>query len=175
MWIMNRRKLLKESEAFFCRSMAEGYAGGAAAMPLIEMPGWKGYVHVDGDWKLIDAYMVHPKTKKSVGHTYIWHQGTLIRCVSYGGFYQKEAVPCLKGALMYDYSRGIFNAGRGHNLYQVDNYRYIIRIDEPKPLRFVHFSAVESIVRIDREARDPRDPPETTPMGEHFICGMALI
>lgn len=121
----DRQAFLKEAEAAVLRGLAKGYASGAKATPVPSKPGWKCYEYSEGLWYLRDAYYVHPVTGKSVGETRMHYcEHHLIWFMSYGGFYKKEAISCLKGALMANYQRGIFNAGRGKDGYQESGYRY---------------------------------------------------
>ncbi len=175
---MDRNGLLKEAEAVVLRGLAKGYAGGAKATPVPFRPGWKFINHDEDGWYLRDEYYVEPETGKSCGHTtlnrYVEDKiATLVWYMSYGGFYEKEAIPCLKAALMANYTKRIFSAGRGEDMHQVGNYRYIIRWRHTA--LFEQFSAHETIVRIDQDSKDPREPSATTNMGGHDIWGMALI
>ncbi len=171
---MNRSTLLNQAQAFFCRGMTtDSYASGAPPIGTAGLPKWKGYLYREGDFRLEDTYYVHPSSSKSVGMTRIWCRGEMVWHMSYGGYYAKEATPCLKAALMENYRRGIFLAGRGRDLYQLGNCRYIIRPGAHRS--FERFSAQESVVRINAEARDPREPSDTTALGGHEVWGMALV
>ena len=84
----------------------------------------------------------------------------------YGGFYPKEAVPCLKAALMANYTKGIFNAGRGKDMYVKGDYIYMIAPQEP--CSFERFFAREGI-------RNKSDDDGLKRAGGHKMWGMALI
>src|SRR3989344_758898 len=145
---MDRNKLLAEAEALFCRGMAtDSYASGAKAGLIEYWAGWKGYEYREGDFKLVDMYMVDPDTKKSGGHTHIHYQGRTIWMMSYGGFYKKEAIPCLKSALMANYTKRIFNAGRGQDGHVVGGFRYNIR--DRGESSFERFAAHESVRPVE--------------------------
>ncbi|MES2203285.1 MAG: hypothetical protein V4474_03135 [Patescibacteria group bacterium] len=164
---IERAVLLREAAVFFCKAMAtDSYASSAEAHPIPEMPGWKGYEYREGDFRLLDAYFVHPDTKKSVGFTKIWYKRVLIWWMSYGGYYVKEAIPCLKAALLENYRNGIFNAGRARNGFRLGEYAY--HIDTVGRSSFERFIAHEAIHPIKAVGFYPTE-------GGHDIWGMALI
>ena len=166
---MDRNALLAEAQAFFCRGMATGsYASGAKAIPLSGDADWKVFEHYNRgrDWYLQDRYYVDPTTDKSVGETRIYYEHQLIWLMSYGGFYKKEAIPCLKAALMANYTKGIFNAGRGKDGYVAGGFRYNIRTQGENS--FERFATHESV-------RPIRVRGYLASEGGHDVWGMALI
>jgi hypothetical protein len=169
---MKRPMVLKQAAQVFCRGMMTGYVVGAPTTPSHMIPGWKGYEYREDDFRLADIYTVS-QSGPSVGQTHLYYQGSLIWFMSYGGFYKKEAIPALKAALASTYSRSEFNLGRGPLVYRHENYEYILTPGDKQG--FSRFSARERIVRIDKEAPDPHDAPDSTPMGEHEVWGMALV
>jgi hypothetical protein len=166
---MERERLLEEAQAFFCRGIAtDSYASGAKAAIISGSAEWKGYEYREGGFRLTDMYLVNPETKKSVGQTYILHDSKTIWIMSYGGFYKKEAVPCLKSALMESYLAGVFNAGRGRHMHRLGDCSYEISAQGT----FEHFTARERVqCLVPREGRTP----VYEPAGEHHMLGMALI
>ena len=164
---MNRKELLADAEKFFCHAMAtDSYASGAKANPVERWLGWEGYEFRDGDFRLLDMYTVNPENRKSFGNTYIYYQSKTIWMMSYGGFYKKEAIPCLKAALMANYSRGIFNLGRGPGEYVDGDYVYLIGSGSASS--FERFSAHEGI-------RHKAGQEKLENLGGHDVWGMALI
>ena len=170
---MDRNELLAEAQAFFCRGMAKGYAGGAKATLLSGDADWKVYErrNVGKDLYLQDRYYVDPATGKSVGETRIYYEHQLIWFMSYGGFYKKEAIPCLKAALMANYTKGDFYAGRGRDDYTQDRYLYMITTDNADKSGFERFFAREAVFRA--EIKDGIETPVS--LGGHEVWGMALI
>ncbi|MSR70630.1 hypothetical protein EXS62_01160 [Candidatus Kaiserbacteria bacterium] len=166
---MDREKLLAEAEAFFCRGMAtDSYASGAKAHPVEDWLGWEAYEYREGDLRLVDMYTVDPDTGKSFGNTYIHYQGRTIWMMSYGGFYKKEATPCLKSALMANYTRGIFDMGRGQNGFADGAYIYLIGSYNPS-CSFERFYAREGIRQHVPGGK------ELESVGGHEVWGMAVI
>ncbi len=168
---MDRDKLLAEAQAFFCRGMATGYAAGATATPVFGDTDWKRFGCREGDLLLEDRYYVNSSNAKSVGETRIYHASRLIWFMSYGGFYKKEAIPCLKAALMANYTKGEFYAGRGQNEYTQDGYLYMIVTDNSGRIGFDRFFAREAIFRAG--TKDGVEAP--IPFGRHEVWGISLI
>jgi hypothetical protein len=167
---MSESDLLQMAEAFFCRGMATGYASGAEATPIPGEMGWKRYEYREGDLYLEDRYYVDSTSGKSVGETRIYHQNRLIWIMVYGGSYKKEAIPCLKAALMLNYTAGRFYAGRGR-ASQMRGYQYNIR-SIAGPNSFSHFSAHESIMHSVKQSGAGSYLESD---GNHDVWGMALI
>ncbi len=165
---MDTPEILQHAKLFFFRGMLAGYASGAKPEKVPGMPGFKQHVFMDGDWKLLDRWCVHSETQKSFGTTTIWLAGQPIWTMTYGGYYLKEAIPCLKKALMDAYRREQFWGGRGMAEYALtrcsSTYYYL---NEPKTITFSSFEGRESM----REQHDSG----VTYLGSHKYWGMALL
>lgn len=166
---LERDNLLAEAQDLFCRGMAVGYASGAPSGLVFGDTDWKMFGYREGDWRLEDRYYISPTTGKSVGETRIYFERQLIWFMSYGGFYKKEAIPCLKGALMANYKENVFNSGRGKNDFVDGEYIYIIA--SQGPCSFERFFAREGIRRV--QSAQAGTIPEHA--GGHDVWGMALI
>lgn len=171
----DRQAFLKEAEAVVLRGLAKGYASGAKATPVPGKPGWKYYEYAEGPWYLRDEYYVDPVSKKSCGYVVLEHDSAeypnrLVWFMAYGGFYKKEAIPCLKGALMERYSAGVFNCGRGRLGYTDGTYVYAIQSQGKSS--FERFFAHESVM-----LGTFRDYGGTyyEDAGGHEVWGMALV
>ncbi len=140
-------------------------------MPIEGMPGWKGYEYREAYFILRDRYTVHPETRKTAGYVEIVYQGVTIWFMAYGGFYKKEAIPCLKAALMATYTKGDFYAGRGRDGYVQYGYLYMIATGNDDRFGFERFFARERVFRSIE--KDGVDVPES--LGGHEVWGMALI
>ncbi len=170
----DRKAFLKEAEAVVLRGLAKGYASGAKAIPVPGNPNAKYYEYTEGPWYLRDDYEIDPVTKKSIGrvrleHTSDEYPNRLVWAMSYGGQYEKDAVPCLKAALMANYEKGVFNFGRGLNEYVQGDYVYMIA--SMGPPTFEKFFAREGIVR--RVGSTDYEIPKH--VGGHAVWGMALV
>lgn len=165
-----------EIEAFFLKAMRSGYASGGATktMTLPDMrPSTKEIRFVDGDWLLIDEWNVNRDTNKSTGVTRIWHDGTLVWFMSYGGYYPDSAIKFLKGALRHQYSCvGSFSGGRGPARCMVSD----MPLSDGPDLIYVnecqgdsgHFSGKERILA-------PQPLAGEVVVGYHEYWGMSLI
>jgi len=166
-----RTALLISARLFFCDAMVLGYAGGAKATPIPDRPNGKYYEHTEGPWYLRDEYEVDPITKKSAGFTFIERNHRRLWFMAYGGFYKKEAVPCLKAALMATYTKSDFYAGRGRDGYTQDGYLYMIATRNSDNFGFERFFAHEAVFRA--EIKEGIETPVS--LGSHDVWGMALI
>ena len=166
-----REALLVAARWFFCDAMVLGYASGAKATPVPGRPNGKYYEHANNLWYLRDEYEVDPVTKKSAGFTFIEYDQRRIWVMAYGGFYKQEAIPCLKAALMTNYTKGNFYAGRGRDGYVQYGYLYMIATGNDDRFGFERFFARERVFRSVE--KDGVDVPES--LGGHEVWGMSLI
>ncbi len=166
-----REALLVAARWFFCDAMSLGYAFGAKATPIPGRPNGKYYEHANNLWYLRDEYEVDPITKKSAGFTFIEYDQRRIWVMAYGGFYKQEAIPCLKAALMANYTRGDFYAGRGRDGYKHGECLYLVAAGLNEQFGFDRFFARERIFRAME--KDGVEVPEL--LGGHDVWGMALI
>jgi hypothetical protein len=79
---------------------------------------------VSAEYKVIDHYYTTPQSLYSVGTTMIYFKDIPIWWMSYGGFYQHEAIPFLKDALRATYEEKKFLGGRGPRTYLKDGLCY---------------------------------------------------
>jgi len=159
-----------EIEAFFLKAMRSGYAGGGVGKTMTPpdvRPSTKEIRFVDGDWLLIDEWNVNRDTNKSTGVTRIWHDGTLVWFMSYGGYYPDELIRPLKKALRLTYEKGVFKGGRGETVGDFEAGVFYVNTVEHGD--FSHFKGREEIV-----VRGPESCVGQT-AGYHEYWGMSLI
>ena len=188
---MDRQKFLD----FFFEASLNGWVGNAPEVTISELPSFKvinypdcGRPEMEGFFYR-DSYSLNPETKMSAGFTNIWHDRILIFTAGYGGYYPKEALPFLKGALRNAYLQKVFYGGRGVD-YRNDKFIYniycpefdVIGIKErfaekrakdllkqKNPIHFpIHFNGIETISNIN-------DINQNMVIGWHTIWCMTLF
>ncbi|MEK7564704.1 MAG: DUF5680 domain-containing protein [Patescibacteria group bacterium] len=152
--------------AFFFEAMIQGWVGEGVETELPNLPGYKVFRHESADKRLVlvDSYCVSGKSRvpKSVGTTTIWWDDRPVWWMSYGGWYEKEAVPFLKQALLSVYKVGGFIGGRGPASFRDGHMIYVNR---PEKCDFSSFKGHEEIIEI----------ASGSTLGEHEYWGMSLI
>lgn len=99
--------------AFF-DAMVHGYADpNTKKAPVPGLPGSKSIMYQSGEFVVMDCYFVREGSNVSSGFTLITKDGIPVWVMHYGGWYEKEAIPFLKSALMAAYQEGEFFGGRG--------------------------------------------------------------
>lgn len=153
---------IEKIQAFFFNAMLHGWASGAEAGEVIDMPGYEAIPFREGDLSLLDCYCMNPSSGKSAGTTTIWYQDTPVWFMSYGGHYEEAAILCLKHALLKAYQEGLFLGGRGVNSFQEGSLSYNNEAHAPN---FVTFSGREAVFDVQANIS----------LGYHQYWGMSLI
>jgi len=103
----------KVMEAFFA-AMKAGYANPNAIKRTIpNLPGSKSITVEHGQFLIVDAWVVNPKSDKSSGDTWIFKNDQAVWKMSYQGEYPPHAIKFLKNALQEAYGHNDFVGGRG--------------------------------------------------------------
>ncbi len=126
-----------EVREFFFAAKMHGWAAGAPKMPVMDMPGFKRIIYVDGPFSMIDQYCVVPiadqidparygavGSPRSSGTTTIWFEDTPVWQMSYMGQYTPEASALVKRALLAAYGEKLFLGGRGPEDFEGDGMGY---------------------------------------------------
>lgn len=153
-------------EVFF-DAMLAGYASKKPEVTAIkELPGSKVIEYRDDPWRVVDMYFVVPNSNDSGGTTLIYYEDTPVWIMHYAGYYPQEVIPFLKSALLTQYQKREFIAGRGPELYENKKYSYMNwRADS----NFGSFYGNEEIEKYDHK----QGIGET--VGEHHYHGRLLI
>lgn len=151
----------EETQAFFLKAMAQGYASDAEKTTIAELPGSKVIVFGENDFSLKDVYYVGDDGK-SVGATTIWHRDIPVWVMSYGGRYEKWVIPFLKTCLLAAYETGKFWGGRGPHTMQESGLTYVNMVSLSHG-DFTNFSGGERI-----------HAPDGYCHGTHWYHGMLL-
>jgi len=159
----DRTLFLTQAELAFFEAMQQGYAAGVEAKLLEGHPGWKVYEWHNAHWRVEDGYYVNPDTGKSFGNTHIEHEGKLIWCMSYAGFYYPDAANSLKWSLLETYQKNQFVGGRGPLYHKNTCFEYY---NMPVESKFENFHGYEQILNERAGHRV---------WGWHRYFGMALI
>ena len=166
---------LEMIEKVFFMAMNEGWANGKILTKKIpSLPGYKGipFITKCKQFKVLDAFTKVHTNGISSGFTTIWYVTMFkeipVWTMSYGGSYPKEVIPFLKLALMENYSKNIFNGGRGlpefvHKKYPKLTYN---NCDE-ELCGFSHFSEFKGYECISDEYDEY--------VGHHHYQGISLI
>ena len=163
---MNEGHALRDATmAFFFEAMLKGWAGEGVKTKPCDLPGYKVFRHESADKRfvLVDSYCVSGKSHnpRSAGTTTIWWDNTPVWWMSYGGCYEKEAIPFLKQALLIAYGMNEFVGGRVQISHSDGS---VIYINRPELDDFSLFRGREEV--LDNCGRS---------FGEHEYWGMSLI
>src|SRR3989338_2436215 len=111
---------------FFFEGASLAWAGGGEYRPMPGMPRYKVFEYSDtsGVFVLKDWYFTIPGSRQSGGGTAIWVLGTPVWQMAFGGWYDEEAVPVVKEALLSAYARKQFNGGRGPTKFEKNGVAY---------------------------------------------------
>ena len=120
----------RHAQVFFFDAMKEGYAADSEPGTLLQVPGSKTQEYSEGPWRLLDTYLVTPLGDQSGGTTFIWYDDIPIWMMQYIGSYSKEALFCLKIALMENYGKNIFLGGRGPETLLYEGYLYLNQVQQ---------------------------------------------
>lgn len=153
---------IAEIQSFFFKAMVKGWAKGVEEISVANMPGYKAIPFQEGDFYLIDKYCVTPYSQKSAGTTTIWFKQNPVWVMNYGGFYDEDAIDCLKLALRQAYERQQFVGGRGPRIYVAKTLFYV---NQPRFNSFTRFEGREEI--FDRACGES--------LGFHEYWGMSLL
>ena len=155
---------IKQIEAFFFRAMIEGWASSAEKVRIDGMPGYKGVEFKEGGLRLLDFWCTTLHSNKSAGTTTIWFHGVPLWFMSYGGYYEEEAIPVVKEALRRAYKTRRFVGGRGLNLDDLGGYSYQ---NNPRRNRrgFLSFAGREQVISTGTGRL----------LGFHEYWGMSLL
>lgn len=167
-----------EIEAFFLKAMQSGYANGSVGKTMTPpnvRPSTKEIRFEDQEngLLLIDEWNVNRDTNKSAGLTRIWHNGTLVWFMSYGGYYPDSMIKFLKVTLLYQYAgKKAFRGGRGPERLTIScllpsNGQDLVYVNECQG-DFWHFNGKERILA-------PLPMGGDTMVGYHDYWGMSLI
>ena len=148
-------------QAFFFRAMSDGWIGSGKAFDCPDAPGYKAYSYRDGDFLLVDRYCSDAESPKSAGTTTIWHKDIPVWFMSYGGWYDKSTIACLKNALTEAYVSNQFVGGRGPLSLAVGP---IVYANAPRVNDFEKFEGREEI----------HESETGTLLGFHEYRGMSL-
>lgn len=142
--------------------MAEGWVNSGKAVADPDAPGYKTVSYRDGDYFLADRYCSAASSSKSAGMTTVWFHGVPVWMMTYGGFYEKAAIGCLKAALLSTYGSNRFVGGRGPSEFVAGSLRYE---NKPRLDAFEKFEGREEITDIATGAL----------LGFHEYRGMSLV
>jgi hypothetical protein len=100
------------AQEIFFNAMQKGYAVSAEPEKGKDIPGSSFYRYVEGDWTLVDQYIVGVHGM-SAGWTTITCSRTAIWCMQYWGRYDRSAIHFLRSILAKTYREKQFFGGRG--------------------------------------------------------------
>jgi hypothetical protein len=120
----------RHAQGHFFEAMKSGYIGESAGKRAGEFPGSNILEYSFNDWKVVDSYIVSPISTHSGGTTTIYYGEIPIWMMQYLGWYQKEAIPCLKTALRQSYVAGHYHGGRGPVTHLHEGYLYSNQVRE---------------------------------------------
>ncbi|MEK9174669.1 MAG: hypothetical protein AAB725_01735, partial [Patescibacteria group bacterium] len=128
-----------------------------------DLPGYKVMTFEKEKFVLVDSYCKSGEFlhSKSAGTTTIWHDNVPVWWMSYGGYYEKSAIPFLKQSLLLAYGIHEFVGGRGM-LFHSDGS--MIYINHPEINEFSFFRGREEVIDLSAGS-----------LGEHVYWGMSLI
>ncbi|OHA39988.1 MAG: hypothetical protein A3G59_03640 [Candidatus Taylorbacteria bacterium RIFCSPLOWO2_12_FULL_47_20] len=168
---MDRAEILKQAEQFFFKAMLRGWVfmgqrTGANEI-TVDKEGFSNFFFMDVDK---GAFLLHDRwivgaDGRSVGTTMIWcldSPNALVWFMSYGGQYEKKAIPLVKMALRRSYGLRNFYGGRGS---QQTKFKGMLYLNTPKTPRFDNFSGLERVL-VDSTGQS---------LGFHRYHGMSLI
>jgi len=133
-------------------SVGEGYVRvkKVETRQITELPGYKCFEFIKGDFRVLDAFCVRPGSSVSHGFTTIWYRGVPIWIMHYGGLYPKQYIPFLKAVLRQTYEQSHFVGGRGaplkNGIDSFKGYQYINKVFENND--FSEFSGEEYILDV---------------------------
>lgn len=116
---MNKVPSIAEIQDFFVSASLKGFAGGAEPEKS-DKPGYKIIRVSKRHFTYEDEWCVTPYSKSS-GKTTVWYENNVVMTMQYAGYYPEVALPFLKEALMYTYTRSQWNNGRGPRLFITQN------------------------------------------------------
>ncbi len=118
--------------AFWCfmNAMKAGYASKPTKGTIVELPGSKTIEYTHEKFRLLDSYIVTPQSGYSGGTIHEWWAAIPVWMMQFMGYYDEDAIPCLKAALNANYERGVFYGGRGPGFFLHDGYTYINTVEE---------------------------------------------
>ena len=120
---------MQYAEREFFAAMRLGYASAKSGIKSSWLPGSKTIEFKIGHLRVTDTYFIVGESTHSGGYTVI-HWGPIpLWVMFYSGSYPKEAIPCLKAALLTTYERSKFDGGRGPSNYLHRGYRYTNRAE----------------------------------------------
>ena len=125
-------------------------------------PGHKGIEWKDGLWVVRDTWIQISGNPYSGGSTTINYDDIPVWLMQYRGWYAKEVIDFLQGALASNYRNGFFSAGRGPDSYSQGDLLYlneIVRND------FADFECKEKVLHM----------PTATLKGYHNCSGLLLL
>ena len=156
-------KLLNQDEIqeVFFRAMLAGWANNVDVIQFADLPGSCGHQYIDGKFKVLDQFIVNPRSNKSSGTTIIWYDQIPVWVMHYGGWYQKRAIPFLKKCLCSAYESKTFRGGRGLGCVEGKKLTYFNLIEEASTFRC--FKGKEGIFA------------DAKCIGNHWYRGMTLI
>ena len=160
---------LEAIEFIFFMAMQVGWASGktfSSKAPLL--PGYKVIPFDYYNFHVIDAYSI-PHSGKSEGFTKIRFQNFPVWSMSYGGSYPKEVIPFLKLALMENYSKKIFNGGRGPSTFRHSEFP---QLTYENNLSFC-YNDLKGLKK--HEVYEYISTPGRGSIGTHWYHGMSLI
>jgi hypothetical protein len=120
----------RQAKDFFFHSMRCGYTTSPRKGMLSEMPGSKTIEVVHENFRTLDTYLVTPQDPFSGGTTCQWYGAIPVWMMQYMGYYDEDAIPCLKAALSFNYENDTFYGGRGPEFFVHEGYTYINRVTE---------------------------------------------
>lgn len=127
---------LNEIQLVFFAAMKKGWSFGGESVEIVGMSGYKGIWYFNGPWKCLDAWTETPDSNQSAGTTTIWYQpnsraaSVPVFWMGYLGWYSKEGMKTVKPALCHNYSKEIFEGGRGPARFELPgtNLVYINKV-----------------------------------------------
>ena len=173
---MDSRKrdlILHQAQKIFFRALLAGYAGkGAKKDPRltteVSVFGFvKTNTYRDGDFTVIDSWVVSDHSTASSGRTIVLFEEVPIWVMTYSGSYPENVIHFLKEALSAQYKASDFRGGRGPGFFKSENGNFAYRNNAYANgnSNFSLFSGREEIIDIKTRSV----------VGFHEYSGMSML
>jgi len=160
---------IEKVRKFFFKAMVVGWVADGEEDRSNSIPGLKEIHYCDGSLQLVDSFVVNSDAGKSAGQTMIFRlekdmSPRPLWYMSYGGRYEKRAIPFLKQVLKDSYKEKLFHGCRGPQFVDGSDMSYHNELTG-ETTTFSQFGGREKIV----EHRTNRM------LGYHQYYGMSLM
>ncbi len=173
---MDKKKkegILRRAQAVFFKALLAGYAGkGQKKDPHltteVSMFGFvKTNTYRDGDFTVVDSWVVSDHSTTSSGTTIILFEEVPIWVMTYSGSYPEDVISFLKEALSAQYKVGDFRGGRGPGFFKSSNGDLVYRNNAYANgnSNFSRFSGREEIINTESKKV----------VGFHEYSGMSML